>query len=59
MDARKVFDVVCRNSGLVQMYDHGICGPLWNVYADMYTDIESKVCINGELSWHIKEVQGI
>ena len=59
MDAKKAFDVVWHHSTLTQLHHEGITGSLWKAYVDMYTDIESVVCINGEQSRTISEGQGI
>ena len=59
MDARKAFDVVWHESTLVQLHNEGITGPLWRTYVDMYKDVESIICVNGELSRTISEGQGI
>ena len=59
MDAKKAFDVVWQESTLVQLNEEGVKGPLWNTFNDMYKGIESRICVNGELSRPIKELQGI
>ena len=59
LDARKAFDVVWHDSTLVSLHQQGIKGPLWNLYANMYAEVSSRICIEGELSREIKEKQGI
>ena len=58
LNARKAFDVVWHSPGLISMYIHSVTRvtrPFWNIYADMYTDVASKVYINNELTQTIIE----
>ena len=59
MDAKKAFDVVWHESVLTSLHEQGIQGPLWKIYEDMYQDVTSQLCVNGELSRTIVERVGI
>jgi len=50
---------VCHSSMLMALYDHHVDGPLWNAFRDMYTDIRSRVKLQGLLSSEFREHQGI
>ena len=59
LDARKAFDVVWQESALIAMSEQGITGRTWLTFVDMYHKVNSKVCINKQLSREIKETIGI
>ena len=58
MDARKAFDMVLHDSALISMHQQGVKGGMWNLYANMYASVRSRICIDGEPSNEIKEGQG-
>ena len=59
MDASKAFDVVCHQGMLNAAHKQGITGGLWNIYQDMYTNIQSSIKWKGEASASFSEGQGI
>ena len=59
LDAKKAFDVVWHHSALASLREHGIKGPLWNLYSDMYETVTSRIKVNGTLTREIHETQGI
>ncbi len=59
MDARKAFDIVWQESALVDMHQQGVQGSVWLTFTDMYKEVSSRICINGELSRCITETAGI
>jgi hypothetical protein len=59
MDTAKAFDVVQHPVMLDSLYSQSIHGPLWQLYSDMYANIQSVVKWKGELSTTFTEGQGI
>ena len=59
MDVKKAFDTVWHSAMLIEMFNQGIKGTLWNILNDMYSGIKSQVKVQGELSEELEEFQGI
>ena len=49
LDSNKAFDMVDHTALLTALYYLGIEPNLWHLYIDMYTDIASRVLVNGQL----------
>ena len=59
MDTSKAFDVVHHNSLLNSIYEQGVSGGLWNLYNNLYQEIQSVVLWKGHQSTTFQEGQGI
>ena len=59
LDASKAFDVVDHDSALVHLYRQGVRGKIWKCFDQLYTDTESAVKWQGNLSRSFPEHQGI
>lgn len=59
MDSSKAFDMVNHKIMLNSLEEHGLDPKLWNLYADMYAKVTSKVRIENGLSRSIMEGRGI
>ena len=59
MDSSKAFDMVDHTILLNSLHDLQLEPHLWYMYKDMYSQVQSQVRINGQLSRRIKEGRGI
>ena len=59
MDTSKAFDVVHHNGLLNSIYEQGVSGGLWNLYNNLYQEIQSVVLWKGHQSTTFQEGQGI
>ena len=59
LDTSKAFDVVDHEGMLNALHQHGISGQMWRLFDSLYSNIQSCVKWNGELSTSFQEKQGI